>query len=124
MPSSRPPTGPTNERLRMLIRFLRKAAKEYNAKIWRYVAELLEKPRRKRIVVNIGKINRFVNDGDQVVVPGKVLGDGVLTKKVTIAAYSFSKSAYEKIIKAGAEAISIPELIRRNPKGSNVKIII
>ena len=124
MPSSRPSTGPTNERLRMLIRFLRKAAKEYNAKIWRYVAELLEKPRRKRIVVNIGKINRFVNDGDQVVVPGKVLGDGILTKKVTIAAYAFSKSAYEKIIKAGAEAISIPELIRRNPKGSNVKIII
>ncbi len=124
MPSSRPPTGPTNERLRMLIRFLRKAAKENKAKIWKYVAELLERPRRKRIVVNVGKLERLCNDGDQVVIPGKLLGDGVLTKKVIVAAYAFSKSAYEKVLRAGGKPISIPELVRMNPKGSNVKIII
>ncbi len=124
MPSSRPPTGPTNERLRLLVRFLRKASKENKARIWKYVAELLERPRRKRIVVNVGKLERLCNDGDIVVVPGKLLGDGILTKKVTVAAYAFSKSAYGKVIKAGGKPISIPELVRTNPKGSNVKIII
>ncbi len=124
MPSSRPPTGPTNERLRMLIRFLRKAANEYNARIWKYVAELLERPRRKRIAVNIGKINRLAAEGDQIVVPGKVLGGGIITKRVVIAAYAFSRSAYEKIVRAGGEPISIPELVRRNSRGSRVKIVI
>ncbi|NPA23446.1 MAG: 50S ribosomal protein L18e [Crenarchaeota archaeon] len=124
MPSSRPPTGPTNERLRMLIRFLRKASRENKVRIWRYVAELLEKPTRKRVEVNVGKLERLCNDGDVIVVPGKLLGDGVLTKKVTVAAYAFSKVAYEKVLRAGGKPISIPDLVRENPKGSNVKIII
>ncbi len=91
------PTGPTNVELRMLIRFLRRAANEYKAAIWDYVADLLEKPTRRRVEVNVGKINRLANDGDVVVVPGKVLGYGVLSKKVTIAAWSFSRGALEAI---------------------------
>ncbi|MFP3173455.1 MAG: 50S ribosomal protein L18e [Vulcanisaeta sp.] len=118
------PTGPTNEELRMLIRFLRRAANEYKAGIWDYVADLLEKPTRQRVEVNVGRINRLVNDGDVVVVPGKVLGHGALSKKVTIAAWSFSKGALDSIKKAGSEAISIPELVRRNNRGSNVKVIM
>ncbi len=108
----------------MLIRFLRRAANEYKAEIWDYVADLLEKPTRQRVEVNVGKINRLTNDGDVVIVPGKVLGHGVLSKKVTIAAWSFSRGALETIRRAGAEAVSIPELVRRNNRGSNVKVII
>ena len=37
------------------------------------------------------------SDGDVIVVPGKVLGTGDLNRKVTVAAFSFSKSAVEKI---------------------------
>ncbi|BDR91407.1 50S ribosomal protein L18e [Vulcanisaeta souniana] len=118
------PTGPTNMELRMLVRFLRRAANEYKAGIWDYVADLLEKPTRRRVEVNVSKINRFANDGDVVVVPGKVLGYGVLNKKVTIAAWSFSRGALDAIKKAGAEAITIPDLVRKNSRGSNVKIII
>ncbi|WP_069806527.1 50S ribosomal protein L18e [Vulcanisaeta thermophila] len=118
------PTGPTNRELRLLIRFLRRAANEYKAPIWDYVAELLERPTRRRVEVNVGRINRLVNDGDTVVVPGKVLGYGVLNKKVTIAAWSFSRGAMEAIRRAGAEAITIPELVRRNNRGSGVKVII
>ncbi|MFB6469901.1 MAG: 50S ribosomal protein L18e [Vulcanisaeta sp. AZ3] len=118
------PTGPTNEELRMLIRFLRRAANEYKAGIWDYVADLLERPTRRRVEVNIGRINRLVSDGDVVVVPGKVLGYGTLSKRVTIAAWSFSKGALGVISRVGAEAIPIPELVRRNNKGSNVKVIV
>ncbi len=35
----------------------------------------------------------------------KILGDGELTKKLTVTAHSFSKSAIEKIEKAGGKAV-------------------
>ena len=70
------PTGPTNRQLRMLVRFLRKAAVANSANIWRAVAEYIERPRRQRIVVNVGKLERVAKDGDIVVVPGKLLAGG------------------------------------------------
>ena len=39
--------------------------------------------------------------------PYKILGDGEITKSWTIRAYSFSKSAQEKIVKAGGKAETI-----------------
>lgn len=38
----------------------------------------------------------------------KVLGDGELTKKLTVSAHRFSKSAREKIEKAGGQVILLP----------------
>ena len=38
----------------------------------------------------------------------KVLGDGELTKKLKVSAHRFSKSAAEKIDKAGGQAIVLP----------------
>ncbi len=118
-------TGPTSVEIRLLIRLLRKAYRAYGAPIWRAIAEHLEKPTRvrKKWVVNIGKINRLTKPGDTVVVPGKVLGAGTIDHPVVVAALKFSKSAVEKIKAAGGEAIHIAELIRRNPTGSNVKIL-
>ena len=116
-------TGPTNIVLRKTIRILYKASREHKAPIWRAIAKELEKPRRRRRVVNISRINRYTEKGDVVVVPGKILGAGTLDHPVTIAAIGFSKSAIEKIKAAGGEAIHILELIERNPRGSNVKII-
>ncbi len=117
-------TGPTNIRLRKLISMLKKKANEFNAPIWDYVAELLSLPSRRRIAVNLSKIQRYANDGDVVVVPGKVLGAGTLSKKVSIAAFTFSMKALEKINLAGGKALTIEELLNQNPKGSYVKVII
>lgn len=115
----------TNPYLHALVRFLYKASRQYHARIWRYVADLLQRPRRKRIIVNVGKIAALTKPGDVVVVPGKVLGGGrELKHPVTVAAWRFSWSAKEKIERAGGKAISIQELVQMNPKGSNVKIII
>ncbi|MEM1684231.1 MAG: 50S ribosomal protein L18e [Nanopusillaceae archaeon] len=117
-------TGPTNVNLRKLIHNLRKVGKKNEAKLWIYVSELLYKPTRQRIEVNIGKIDKLSKEGDIVLVPGKVLGYGKLTKRVKISAWKFSEIALEKIKNANSEAISIEELLRQNPKGSNIKIII
>ena len=64
-------------------------------------------------VINLSQIDALVNAGDEFdarlyvddAFDGvKVLGDGELTKKVTIIADAFSASAKEKIEKAGGEA--------------------
>ncbi len=116
-------TGPTNVVLRKLVRELRSASNQQGVGIWDYVADLLEKPARRRVAVNLSKINRYANQGEYVVVPGKVLGTGVLEKPVVVAAVSFSRRAVEKIRGAGGSALSIRELVRLNPRGSNVRVI-
>ncbi|MCS7098880.1 MAG: 50S ribosomal protein L18e [Sulfolobales archaeon] len=117
-------TGPTNLVLRKLIRELRKSSNQYSVGIWDYVAELLEKPSRERVVVNLSKLNRCCGQGEYVVVPGKVLGSGDLEKPLLVAAVSFSKKAVEKIRKAGGSTISIPDLLKINPRGSNVRVVV
>ncbi|NPA86977.1 MAG: 50S ribosomal protein L18e [Candidatus Diapherotrites archaeon] len=116
-------TGPTNPYLRGLIIDLEIAARKNDAPIWKRVAELLSRSTRRRIEVNVGKIDRVSKEGDVVVVPGKVLGAGTIGKKVTVAAWRFTPAAKQKIEAAGGKAISIYELLRQNPKGSGVVIV-
>jgi len=113
----------TNPQLRSLIYFLRKAWRANGARIWLDVARRLAKPRRKRVAVNLSRINRYTEEGDVVVVPGKVLGAGSLDHPVTVAAFSFSKKAKEKIEDARGRWLTIKELVKLNPKGSRVKIM-
>ncbi|WP_297500416.1 50S ribosomal protein L18e [Thermococcus sp.] len=116
-------TGPTDINLRRFIRSLRKKSNEEGVRIWKDLAWRLERPRRQRAEVNISKINRHTKEGDTVVVPGSVLGAGKIEHKVTVAAWKFSETAKRKIVEAGGEAITIEELMERNPKGSGVTIM-
>ena len=115
------PTGPTNELLKETIALLRSKSKE--KAIWGRVAELLSRPTRRRPEVNLSKINRYANDGDVVLVPGKVLGAGKLTKKVTVAAFTFSKEALAKIQEAGGRAITLREAVDEVKDFKSVRII-
>lgn len=116
-------TGPTNVNLKELIIDLKTVSINEKVSIWKRVATDLEKPTRKRRVVNISKINRVTKDNEIVVVPGKVLGSGDLKHKITVAAESFSGSAKDSIEKAKGKAVSIPELFKQNPKGKDIRII-
>ena len=113
----------TNPELLNLIRFLKKQAREHKAKIWRDIAERLATARRRRIAVNVSRINRYTKKNDIVVVPGKVLGAGKLEHRVTVAAFSFSETAKKKISNVKGKCLTIQDLIKKNPKGSNIKII-
>ncbi|MCK5150786.1 MAG: uL15 family ribosomal protein, partial [Candidatus Thorarchaeota archaeon] len=64
------------------------------------------------------------NDGDVVVIPGKVLGSGNLPHKVTVAALNASASARSVIVGAGGSLITINELLSKQPKGKGILIII
>ena len=91
--------------------------------IWKRIALDLEKPTRQMRVVNLSKINRFCQANEAVIVPGKVLGTGELDRKITIAAYNFSKQAVEKIGKSQGTTYSIYEFMKKNPKGAKTRII-
>jgi large subunit ribosomal protein L18e len=58
-----------------------------------------------------------------VIVPGKVLGTGNIDHPVTVAAFDISDTAKAKLGKIKAQYLTITELLEKNPKGSNVKII-
>jgi large subunit ribosomal protein L18e len=117
------PTGPTNPVLKQAITDLKEAGHKYKVPFAVAIAEKMGKPTRRRVEVDVSKIERFAKKGETVVVPGKVLGSGKITKPVTISAAAFSASAIEKIEKAGGKIIPITELIEKNPKGTGVKIL-
>ncbi len=113
----------TNPELVSLIRSLKQKSREEEVNIWRDIAERLEKPLRVWPEVNVSRIERYAQDSDVIIVPGKVLGSGKITKKVIVSAFRFSKEAREKIEKAGGKVLTIDELMAVNPKGKGVKII-
>ncbi|GAH16373.1 unnamed protein product, partial [marine sediment metagenome] len=78
-----------NQQLQSLIRELKKSSIENKVKLWKRIATDLDKSSSKRRVVNLSKINQYAKDQDIVVVPGKVLSLGELSKKLTIAALNF-----------------------------------
>ena len=112
-----------NPQLLELIRHLKKAANENDAKIWKDMADSLSKPRRRRVSVNLSRINRNTEKGQVVAVAGKVLGAGTLDHPTTVAAFAFSEAAKAKIKRAKGKCLTFPELIKKNPKGSNVRIV-
>jgi len=69
-------TGPTNMQMAELIKELKRIAAIEDAAIWKRVAEELERPTRSRRVVNLSRINRFCNNDETIIVPGKVLSSG------------------------------------------------
>ncbi len=115
-------TYTTNIHLKNLVSELKKLASVEDVNLWKRVASDLEKPSRTRRAVNISKLDKNTKENDIIVVPGKVLGNGEIGHKVTVAAFTFSEQAKEKINKVG-KAISLSDLMKENPKGKNVKII-
>jgi len=113
----------TNPNLIKLIDNLLKASAMNNAPIWKDIAERLAKPKRLYAEVNVSKIQRYAKEGETIIVPGKVLGGGKITKPVTVAALSFSETARKKIIEAGGKCLTIKELLEMNPTGSGVRIM-
>ncbi|MFN3527564.1 MAG: 50S ribosomal protein L18e [Candidatus Altarchaeaceae archaeon] len=115
--------NPNPERIKV-IETLKEFNKEKRYKIWDDIIERLSKRRKNRAEVNLWKINKYTKDNDVVIVPGKVLGKGKIDHKVTVCALEFSES-----VKRFAEnnenlnLITFYDLLKQNPRGSNVKIL-
>ncbi|MBU7043101.1 MAG: 50S ribosomal protein L18e [Theionarchaea archaeon] len=112
----------TNPNLVSLIELLRTEGYTKKIPLWIALSKRLSKPTRRTAEVNLSRIARYTQKGDTVVVPGKVLGAGILNHSVTVAAFAFSQSAREKIDVVG-RTLTIPQLMEENPKGTGVKIM-
>jgi large subunit ribosomal protein L18e len=90
---------------------------------WLDIAGIMSGPRKKRVNANLEKINKETKEGETILIPGKVLSNGEITKKLKIIALSFSEKAKEKILKSNSECSYIIEEIKKNPEAKGIKII-
>ncbi len=95
--------------------------KKSDSPFWLEVARLLARPKRKAVCINIKKINKIAEDNDTILVPGKVLGEGILEKQITLACYKISNNARQLLNKS--KLISIEELYEKNKSGEGIKLI-
>ena len=113
----------SNSELVKTVTELKKASRENDAPLWKSLALKLERPSRNWPSVNISKLEFNVDKNSKVIVPGKLLGAGNITKNITVSAYSFSESAKIKVESAGGKCLSYNEFIKSNPKGTDVVVI-
>ncbi|MBM4240101.1 MAG: 50S ribosomal protein L18e [Euryarchaeota archaeon] len=113
----------TNPKLIKIIERLKDKSYKEKAAIWKDVAKRIETSTRRKAQVNISKINRYSDDDEIILIPGKVLGSGSLDHKVKVAALDFSNTAEEKIKAAGGKCMDIFDIMDKNPKGSKIRII-
>lgn len=102
-----------------MIQDLKEYAGRESSAFWKRIVKDLEKSTRNRRKVNIEKINASSKEGETVIVPGKVLGEGSLDHKVTVVAFQFSESASEKL----KDKMTIRELFEKNPKIKDARIL-
>ncbi len=112
-----------NSELQKLIEKLRHTAAKEGVILWKVVASELAGSSTKRRVVNISKLSYVTKPNETVLVPGKVLAGGDITIPLQIAAYQFSKEARQKIEDAKGKALTLVELMDKNPKAKEVRII-
>ena len=62
-------------------------------------------------------------EGDTIVIPGKVLSQGELTKRIKIVAFSFSERAKEKLLSSKCGVSTIKDEIKKNPKAEGIRIV-
>jgi large subunit ribosomal protein L18e len=112
-----------NEIAKEMIASMRRRSFENQSKVWKAIAEELNRPRRKRFEVNLNRLEKHAKANEKIVVPGVVLGSGEIKKKLTIAAFRFSGKAREKIEKSGGECLSVEEMLEKNPKGKGIRMM-
>ncbi len=87
------------------------------------IASILSQPRRQRVNLNLREINEKSKEGEKVLIPGKVLSQGELDKKIKIVAFNFSEKAREKLLNSKCDIKTILEEIKSNPEMKDIKII-
>jgi large subunit ribosomal protein L18e len=102
---------------------LRNALKKNKVPIWKAVIKELSRPRSNRREVNIGELAHVTKDKEVVIVPGKILGSGEISHKLTVWCFTISEVATRKILDAGGKILPLDSLIKKYPDGKGVRII-
>lgn len=113
----------TNQVVIHMAKDLRKASAKNDAPIWAKLAEYALKPSIARRDLNLNRIGQLTKENDIVVFPGKVLGTGSISHKITLFSFSISNSAASKIVEKGGKIITYSDLIEQNPTGKGVVLL-
>lgn len=113
----------TNQLVLSMVKELKIASTKNKAPIWSNLAEMALKPKIAKRLVNLTKLNTVTKDNEVVVIPGKVLGTGNISHKLTLCSFSISTAAAKKIKAAGGKIITYSDLISKFPTGKGVRII-
>ena len=106
-----------------LIGQLKDAGRTNETPLWRDIASRLEKPSRSWAQVNVSKLEAHLGEGENAVIPGKLLGTGEVSRALTVIAVAASASAKQKIQRAGGTVLTLPQGVQKFPKGQNCRII-
>ncbi len=113
----------TNQVVIHMAKDLKKASVKNDAPIWAKLAEYALKPSIARRDLNVNRIGQLTKENDTVVFPGKVLGTGNISHKITLFSFSISNSAATKIVEQGGKIITYSDLIEQNPTGKGVVLL-
>ena len=113
----------TNQVVIQMAKDLKKASKTNEAPIWAKLAEYALKPSIARRDINLNRIGQLTKENDTIVFPGKVLGTGNISHKITLCSFSISNSAASKITENGGKLITYSDLIKQNPTGKGVVLL-
>jgi large subunit ribosomal protein L18e len=102
---------------------LRNGLKKNKVPIWKAVIKELSRSRSNRREVNIGELAHVTKDKEVVIVPGKILGSGEISHKLTVWCFTISEVATRKILDAGGKILPLDSLIKKYPDGKGVRII-
>src|SRR4030042_4337836 len=106
---------PSISKTRLKVRMHKKTNPEFSEPValamkspsWIKLAKLLSQSTRKHSSVNLKDIDAKTSMGDTVLVPGRVLSVGEITRKIKICSFGISKEAKEKLSKTRSEWVSI-----------------
>jgi len=113
----------TNQVVIHMAKDLKRASAKNDAPIWAKLAEYALKPSIARRDLNLNRIGQLTKENDVVVFPGKVLGTGNISHKITLFSFSISNSAATKIVEQGGKIITYSNLIEQNPTGKGVVLL-
>ena len=105
-----------------MVKDLKQASKKNEAPIWSKLADLALKPSSSKRTVNLTRINKITKENDVLFVPGKILGTGNLSHKLTLSSFSISTTAANKIIQTGGSIMTYSDMIKKFPTGKGVII--
>ncbi len=74
------------------------------------IAAFLSKPRSQQIKLNLDQVDGAAKENETVIIPGKVLGKGKITKKISVSAFSFSESALKKLKESKTKIIPLEDV--------------
>ena len=87
------------------------------------IAKILARPVKKSLRVNLKSIEEKSGDFKNILVPGKILSEGNIFKKIKVVALDASNRAKEKMEKNSVSFVELTKEIEKNPELKDLKII-